>query len=129
VFYSVEHVADLLGLHVKTVRGYVHDGKLKATKVGKQYRITDTDLAEFTGGGAHRRHIDVSSIVQLDDVDFATMSKLSAMIMAFVGTPYDGERLRVETVYDRDRLFLKVIVVGGLTRTADLLKFVKTISE
>jgi excisionase family DNA binding protein len=129
VFYSVEQVAELLGLHVKTVRGYVHDGKLKATKVGKQYRITDSDLAAFTGSAARRRHIDVSSIVQIDDVDVATMSKLSAMIMTFVGTPYDGERLRVEAVYDQDRLSLKVIVVGGLTRTADLLKFIKTITE
>lgn len=129
MFYSVEQVADLLGLHVKTVRGYVHDGKLKATKVGKQYRITDTDLALFTGGPVASRHIEVSSIVQIDDVDVATMSRLSAMIMTFAGTPYDGERLRVEAVYDQDRLSLKVIVVGGLTRTADLLKFIKTISE
>ena len=129
MFYSVEQVADLLGLHVKTVRGYVHDGKLKATKVGKQYRITSEDLAAFTGQSVLGRHIDVSSIVQIDDVDFATMSKISGMIMAVVSTPYEGERLRVETIYDRDRASLKVIVVGGLTRTADLLKFIKTISE
>jgi excisionase family DNA binding protein len=129
VFYSVEQVADLLGLHVKTVRGYVHDGKLKAAKVGKQYRITGEDLAAFTGRPVAARYIEVSGIVQVDDVDFDTMSKLSGMIMAFVSTPYENERLRVETIYDQDRASLKVIVVGGLTRTADLLKFIKTISE
>ena len=37
--YSVEQVADLLGLHVRTVRGYVRDGRLKAVRIGKQYRI------------------------------------------------------------------------------------------
>ncbi|MGW4164133.1 helix-turn-helix domain-containing protein, partial [Streptomyces sp. NPDC004788] len=47
--YTVEQVADLLGLHVKTVRGYVRDGRLRATRVGRQYRITRADLEEFTG--------------------------------------------------------------------------------
>ncbi len=42
---SVEQVAELLGLHVRTVRNYVRDGRLKAVRIGKQYRITRTDLA------------------------------------------------------------------------------------
>nr|WP_279635938.1 helix-turn-helix domain-containing protein [Kitasatospora cheerisanensis] len=54
-FYSVEDVAGLLGLHVKTVRGYVRDGKLKATRIGKQYRIARGEVEAFTGGGAGRR--------------------------------------------------------------------------
>jgi excisionase family DNA binding protein len=129
VLYSVDQVAELLGLHVKTVRNYVHEGKLPAVKVGKQYRISSDDLAAFTGQPVAGRHVEVSGIVQVDDVDFTAMSKISGMVMAFVATPYEGERLRVETVYDQDRASLKVIVVGGLTRTADLLKFIKTISE
>jgi excisionase family DNA binding protein len=129
MLYSVDQVAELLGLHVKTVRNYVHEGRLKATKVGKQYRISAEDLAAFTGQPIARRHTEVSAIVQLDDVDFATMSKVSGMVMAFVASPYEDERLRVETIYDQDRASLKVVVIGGLTRTADLLKFVKTITE
>ena len=37
--YSVEQVAEQLGLHVKTVRNYVRDGRLKAVRIGKQYRM------------------------------------------------------------------------------------------
>ena len=37
--YSVEQVAERLGLHVKTVRSYVREGRLKAVRIGKQYRI------------------------------------------------------------------------------------------
>jgi len=47
--YSVDQVASLLGLHVKTVRGYVRDGRLKAVRIGKQYRITREDLEAFAG--------------------------------------------------------------------------------
>ncbi|MEV4315367.1 helix-turn-helix domain-containing protein [Actinocrispum sp. NPDC049592] len=130
MLYSVEQVASLLGLHVKTVRGYVHDGKLNATKVGKQYRISSEDLAAFTGQPVTSgRHIDVSCVVQLDDVDFTLMSKITVMVTAYGTTPQEGERLRVETVYDQNRRTLKLIIVGGPGRVADVLEFVKTIAE
>ena len=47
--YSAEQVADILGLHVRTVRGYVRDGRLPAVRMGKQYRITERDLKAFAG--------------------------------------------------------------------------------
>lgn len=73
--YSVEQVANLLGLHVKTVRNYVRDGRLKAVRIGKQYRIAREDLEAFMGGAAEpsaetagRRHMEASSIVQIDAI-------------------------------------------------------------
>ena len=47
--YSVEQVADLLNLHVRTVRNYVREGRLKAVRIGKQYRIAREDLEAMTG--------------------------------------------------------------------------------
>jgi excisionase family DNA binding protein len=47
---SVEQVAEILKLHVRTVRNYVRDGRLRATRIGKQYRIALSDLEAFTGG-------------------------------------------------------------------------------
>jgi excisionase family DNA binding protein len=47
--YSVDQVAELLGLHVKTVRNYVREGQLRAVCIGKQYRIALEDLEAFTG--------------------------------------------------------------------------------
>ena len=47
--YSVEQVAERLGLHVRTVRNYVRDGRLKAVRIGKQYRIAREDLEALTG--------------------------------------------------------------------------------
>jgi len=32
--YSVEQVADLLNLHVRTVRNYVRESRLKAVRIG-----------------------------------------------------------------------------------------------
>ncbi|WP_141724717.1 helix-turn-helix domain-containing protein, partial [Streptomyces niveus] len=46
--YSVGEVAERLGLHVRTVRNYVRDGRLKAVRIGKQYRISRADFEALT---------------------------------------------------------------------------------
>src|SRR5262252_3233930 len=75
--YTVEQVAELLGLHVRTVRNYVREGRLKAVRIGKQYRITREDLAYMTGRPAssfdrepvrRQRHVEVSGIVEIDAI-------------------------------------------------------------
>ena len=48
-FLTIYEVAEVLGLHHKTVRGFIANGKLKAVKVGKQWRITKKDLDVFMG--------------------------------------------------------------------------------
>ncbi len=48
-FYTIYEVADLLGLHHKTVRGFIADGRLNAVKAGKQWRIAKADLDSFMG--------------------------------------------------------------------------------
>jgi excisionase family DNA binding protein len=133
--YSVEQVADLLGLHVKTVRGYVRDGRLNAIRVGKRYRITREDLEAFTGrplpAPARRtRHVEASSIVTVDAISPESASRLSTVVVSMSGGAYDGERLhRVETVYDEERASMKIIVIGGVAGTAELLKVISTLVE
>jgi excisionase family DNA binding protein len=126
--YSVEQVANLLGLHVKTVRNYVRDGRLKAVRVGKQYRITGTDLEAFTGAplpapARRTRHVEVSSIVQVDAISLESMNRLSTTVIAV------AQGVRVQTVYDEERASMKIIVVGGVAETADLLKTIAAVVE
>jgi excisionase family DNA binding protein len=49
VLLSVDEVAQTLGLHVRTIRRYLREGRLKGFKVGKSYRIASQDLAALTG--------------------------------------------------------------------------------
>jgi len=45
--YTVDHVATVLGLHPKTIRRFIQEGKLKASKIGGQWRITENDLNQI----------------------------------------------------------------------------------
>ncbi|MEV0074975.1 helix-turn-helix domain-containing protein [Nocardia neocaledoniensis] len=129
--YSVEQVAELLGLHVRTVRSYVRDGKLPAARIGKQYRIAHEDLETFTGlplttppPAAATDQADVSCIVEIDAVDRTTADRITTLLTATAATRGPGGRaLRVETGYDPGRSRLKVIVLGGLADTARLLDY------
>lgn len=127
--YSVEEVAELLGLHVKTVRGYVRDGRLEAVRIGRQYRIGADALEAFTGRAVTpprpRAAVEVSSIVQIDDVDRALVDRVGTLVMSSAGGgAQDDGRLRVEMAYDERRARMKIIVLGGPESTAELLRLV-----
>jgi excisionase family DNA binding protein len=136
LYYSVDQVAALLGLHVRTVRAYVRDGRLKATQVGRQYRITREDLAAFTGApppAPTARHSEVSSVVQIEAVSQAEAIRIANTAVAVAqscrsSAPEDGP-LRVESVYDESRATLKLIILGGLETTAELLRIVHALTD
>jgi excisionase family DNA binding protein len=57
-FYAVEQIAELLQLHPKTVQRYIREGKLRAQKIGKSWRVSGHALSLFTESeeGAGRIH-------------------------------------------------------------------------
>lgn len=53
--YTLAEAADLLSCHKETLRRAIKSGSLSAAKIGKEYRISKTDLEDFwavRGGGA-----------------------------------------------------------------------------
>ncbi|WP_086824979.1 helix-turn-helix domain-containing protein [Allokutzneria sp. NRRL B-24872] len=132
--YSVEQVAERLNLHVRTVRNYVRDGRLKAVRIGKQYRISRSDLEELTGGtvpatpseSARRtRSVEVSAVVQVDAINQADASRVSMGITGSLnGRGPGGGMLRVQSIYDEQRASLKIVVIGEPDLTADVIKLI-----
>jgi excisionase family DNA binding protein len=46
-FYTTDEVAKILHLHPKTVRELLRQRKLKAIKIGSEYRISEDHLLQF----------------------------------------------------------------------------------
>ncbi|MFC9241422.1 helix-turn-helix domain-containing protein [Streptomyces decoyicus] len=134
-FYSVEQVAERLGLHVRTIRSYVRDGRLPAVRIGKQYRIAHEDLEAFTGRpvpappsgtAGQQRHSEVSSIVEIDAISAETADRVTTLLLgAAANRRPEDEPLRIETVHDAERARMKIIVLGGLGVTARLLDYIE----
>jgi excisionase family DNA binding protein len=139
VLYSVEQVAALLGLHVRTVRGYVREGRLKAVRIGKQYRIAQADFAAMTGRPvalpapvSRQRHVDASTIVEIDAISPEMVSRLTNPLSAAVTARRandDDSPLRVETIYNEVRAHLKIVLVGGLRTLAGALELIHAMLE
>jgi excisionase family DNA binding protein len=124
MWLSVDQVAQRLGLHVRTVRGYIRDGRLPAVRIGKQYRVARADLDAFTGRPAPARpRAEVSTVVEFDNVSPTAADRLSTLLVTGAQMPRDTpEPLRLQTVYDDEHGRLKVIILGGVAATADVLR-------
>ena len=130
--YSVEQVAELLNLHVRTVRNYVREGRLKAVRIGKQYRIAREDVEAMTGKPTapldresvpRRRHVEVSSIVEIDAISPEAANRIMNLLVG--GAKNHGQEdqpLRVETIYNEERARLKVILAGSIGTVTSFLK-------
>ena len=46
-YYTVEKISEMLNMHPKTIQRYIREGKLRASKVGKGWRINGHDLSVF----------------------------------------------------------------------------------
>jgi len=123
-WYSVEQVAERLGLHVRTVRGYIRDGRLPATRIGKQYRIARADLDAFTGQPPARPRAEASTLVEIDDADRVLADRISTMLVAGAQMV---PGMRVQAIYDEARGRLRVLLFGGAGATAEALTTIDAI--
>ncbi len=45
--YDLNEVCEILNMNIQTIRIYIKEGKLKASKVGRKYVITEEDFKAF----------------------------------------------------------------------------------
>lgn len=146
--YTVEQFAERLKLHPKTVLRFIREGRLRAVKVGKSYRILRSQMEAMTGipagdyrisletGGAALSRgegpskIRVTSIVDLPDIGPQTAQRLARLLpSARMGQEAHPDLMSLDVAYDPARRNLKVIIVGAPSDTAAMLKMVQALSE
>lgn len=127
--FSIEQVAEELSLHPKTILRYVSEGRLKAAKIGKQYRILRPDLEKFLGRRmdklpetiSHVRHTEASCVIQIDAISKQSFSRLSNSLIAAVNSRgTQAATLRVDTIYQEELGRMKIICIGQLADSAEL---------
>jgi excisionase family DNA binding protein len=134
--YSLDQVAERLGLHVRTVRAYVRTGRMKAIRIGKQYRVAREELEAIVGASnvpeavSRRRRAEASSVVQMDAVTENMALRVADHLRSVVKRPRDDDSaLRVETIYDVGHAHLKVIVIGSLSAAANIFALLGAILD
>ena len=136
--YTVEQVAELLDLHVKTVRRYVREGRLKGRRIGKEYRIARPDLEAFAGSAAlerpaaptRTRRITASTVVDIDVISPDDSHRITTMVMAALNSRRgEGEPLRADSIYYPETAKLRLTIAADLEQTQQLLRMIDKLLE
>jgi excisionase family DNA binding protein len=129
-FCTVAFAAERLGLHPKTVLRFIRDSRLKATRIGKSYRIRRADLAALAGvEQASEPAVPaawVTAIVQISAVDDESARRFAVTIPAALkGRQGHETPMRADVIHDAERAELKIVLVGGPGDVATMLRLIE----
>jgi len=136
--YTIEQASELLNLHVKTVRRYVRDGRLKAKRIGKAYRIARTDLEDFGGGSTvdpvapmrRMRHVIASSIIDVDVISPRESDRITTMVMAGMNARKgEGDFPRIDCIYYPEQARMRITLTASLELASVLLRMINALLE
>jgi excisionase family DNA binding protein len=128
--YTVEQAAERLKLHVKTVLRAIREQRLRATRVGKSYRILRSDLDAFAGVPARATTAAgdawVTAIVDIPGTDPDRAQRWARTVPGMLNarTP-GGAPVRAEVIYEPGRAHLKIVAVGPPGDVVDLLALIR----
>ena len=131
---TAEEVADRLNLHVRTIRRFIREGRLKATRIGKEYRIADADLAGFAGAAAapapSARHVVASTVVDVSGIGARERDRITTMVMAALNMrKREPDFPRVDTIEYAEHAKLRITITASLPLTCELLRMIDALLE
>jgi excisionase family DNA binding protein len=130
---TVDQAATRLGVHRKTALRYIHDGRLKATRVGKAYRILPADLDSFAGlpvAGPKPSGARTTSIVEIPELSVHESGRIVTALQALLTSRTNhAESVRLQSAYDVVERQLKLVLIGGPGMVSSFMAFLGTLLE
>ncbi|QTI69762.1 helix-turn-helix domain-containing protein [Gordonia polyisoprenivorans] len=133
---SVDDVADLLQLRPRTIRGYIRSGRLRATRIGKQYRIQLEDLelmgrpgpsptARSAGLSGDEATASATVVVRIEAADRRQEERVFTLLNVVGGA--SGLTLQVARIPGNSAL--QVVATGSLDKALDILARISNAME
>ncbi|MDI0266191.1 helix-turn-helix domain-containing protein [Clostridioides difficile] len=146
-FYTIDQVAEILEMHHKTIRKFIKDEKLKANKVGKQWRISKEDLDRFMDVKSDENNglefklnsykelgcipkVNVSTVVDINSISNNEYSRLSNLLLALVNNPTSmSSSSTINLKYNENENRLRVMLWGDIKFIEDMLGSISILIE
>ncbi|RXZ82050.1 DNA-binding protein [Paenibacillaceae bacterium] len=88
---TVDQLAQMLEMHPRTIRRYIRDNQLKASKVGGEWRIRKGDAEMFIGGRLAELKAeateDIQAFIQGKDSEVDGKFQVCTVLDCYVNTP------------------------------------------
>ena len=133
-YYTPDEIAELLQMHPKTIRRYIREGKLKATKIGKGWRVSGHDLTVFAermpltteAKDANESPVKVSAVVDVPVRNSDDVMRL----MNFVASVQDSSKASFVTIngqYIQHEEVFRMMLWGNLFGVHQLMGSIQTL--
>jgi excisionase family DNA binding protein len=129
--YTVEQFAERLKVHPKTVLRFIKEGRLRAVKVGRAYRILRSDLEAFgivaprSAAGAR-----TTAIVDVPNVSPERAQQIARTLSATrMGAETPAEPMSLNVAHDPVTRQVKVVLVGAPLDVAAMLRVIDVLLE
>ncbi|MCC0694653.1 MULTISPECIES: helix-turn-helix domain-containing protein [unclassified Clostridioides] len=147
-FYTIDQVANILEMHHKTIRKFIKDGKLKANKLGKQWRVSQEDLNSFMDVKSENEDkgiefrlnasenlasipkVNVSTVVEINNISNNEYSRLSNLLLALTNNPTSissGSTINLKYAENENRL--RVMLWGDIKFIEEMLSSISLLIE
>ena len=134
-YYTITQVAEKLNLHHKTIRNFINSGKLNASRMGKQWRVTQEDLDLFVQSRESSEQnvssdsftilkqpeilrggrCQVSSVIDLADIAKNQYMRISNLLLAVMnGRDGDFQEASINMKYYEGEQKMRIFLWGGL---------------
>lgn len=154
-FYTIDQIAKMLGMHHKTIRKFINEGELSASKVGKQWRISEQDIAAFIEKNnvnmesekvdeeynvsystdrivrdTKLRRINVSTVVDINEMHKDEYIRITNTLIALVNSKEPGSNeSTIQVKYDEKDKRIRVILWGSVEFIENMLSSVSMLVE
>jgi excisionase family DNA binding protein len=121
--YTVEQFAARLKLHPKTVLRFIREGRLRAVKVGRGWRILRSDLEAFGVAPSAVGPARVTSIVDVPRVSPEQAQHVARLMTSLrMGGETPSDPVSVDVAHDPAAGSVKVVLVGSPSDVAAMLR-------
>ena len=144
MLYTVNEIAEILELHPKTVQRFIREGKLKAQKIGRAWKIHVDDFKEYahaelaapdsvqssiTSTVPLSERITVSAVIELRDSGADESSRLSNTILAVLNgkDPAWGDS-RYDFIYQSETGTARFILYGTPRFISSMMKMIEPLT-
>ena len=143
-FYSIQELTEILRLHPKTILRFIHEGKIKAHKIGRSWRIsqealkhyahaelaTPTQKAEPVDFGSISNRMKVSAVIEIVEQNSEEASRLSNSLMAALNcTNRSDSGSRFDFFYYPETQKAKYVLYGTPVFIAEIMTMFSRLAE
>lgn len=142
-YYSVDQISEMLSIHPKTIQRYIREGRLRASKIGKSWRVTGHDLSIFMESSkpnvqskenhilkTSNKEIKVSSVIDIDVDGMEDALRIMNTVSAAMNTNYpEHDHPALHAQYLESEYKVRVTIWGNLNFAQAVLDLIHAVTE